>query len=360
MSDLTSTALANSTRSELSSFEFWPGWMFYTPVVLYWIMLGLRYGDFSLPSAANPRIRTGGLCGESKSSVLDLAGIEARRWIAPYIKLRTGTSDLARAKLYLEQAGLKAPLVVKPDIGCNGTGVRLVEADATLGDVLALFPRNVDLLLQELIPYEGEAGIFFVRPPGQAQGIISSLTHKRAPTLFGDGQSTIEKLIMDDPRTSRIPHVYFPRLKSRLNEIPVRGFPVRLVFAGNHCKGSIFTNGAADVTSALTATINRIVADIPDFHFGRIDVRYESVSALRRGLGFKIIEINGVGSEATHIWDPATSLVEAYRTQFEHYRLAFEVGAANRKRGSRTCGVLTMLHDWLQQRRLLASYPLND
>ena len=29
----------------LSPFEFWPGWLFYTPVVIHWLMLGLRHGD---------------------------------------------------------------------------------------------------------------------------------------------------------------------------------------------------------------------------------------------------------------------------------------------------------------------------
>ena len=49
----------------VSYFEFWPGWLFYSPVVAQWIALGLRHGDMSLPTAANPRITGGGLCGES-------------------------------------------------------------------------------------------------------------------------------------------------------------------------------------------------------------------------------------------------------------------------------------------------------
>jgi len=360
MSDLTSTALPGSIRSELSSFEFWPGWVFYTPVVIYWIVLGLRYGDFSLPSAANPRITTGGLCGESKSSILDQAGPDACEWIAQYVKLKTGRDDLRRAQALLQRAGLATPLVVKPDIGCNGTGVRLAETEQALAEVLASFPRGVDLLLQELVSYDGEAGIFFIRPPREKEGFISSLTHKRAPILFGDGRSTVRDLVMNDPRTGRIPQIYLPRLENRLAEILPLGTPLRLVFAGNHCKGSIFTNGDIDITAALTATVNRIIDAVPDFHFGRIDVRYESVSALRRGTGFRIIEINGVGSEATHIWDPATRLKQAYRTQFHHYRMAFAIGAAQRAAGARTCGVMTMLRDWVRQRRLMASYPLND
>ena len=37
----------------LSPFEFWPGWLFYAPVVVQWIYFGLRFGDMSLPTADN-------------------------------------------------------------------------------------------------------------------------------------------------------------------------------------------------------------------------------------------------------------------------------------------------------------------
>ena len=72
------------------------------------------------------------------------------------------------------------------------------------------------------------------------------------------------------------------------------------------------------------------------------------------------IEINGVGSEATHIWDPDTTLPEAYAAQFMHYRAAFEIGAANRARGFRPTPLFKLLGLWRQQKRLMASYPAND
>lgn len=71
--------------------------------------------------------------------------------------------------------------------------------------------------------------------------------------------------------------------------------------------------------------------DIPDFHFGRVDVKFDSVDALRAGEKFEIIEINGVGSEATHIWDSRTSLREAYAAQFHHYGETFRIGAKKKK-----------------------------
>ena len=360
MSDLAAIDARMAEPKPVSPFEFWPGWLFYAPVVAYWIALGLRYGDFSLPTAANPRISTGGLCGESKSSILDQAGDAAAPWIAPYVRLTTGENDQARGLALMEAAGLSLPLVVKPDIGCNGTGVRLVESPEALGAALAAFPRKIDLLLQELVPYEGEAGVFFIRHPGQAAGVITSLTHKKAPILFGDGRSSVLELVMADPRTRLVPHLYLPRLGDRLADIIPAGAPLRLVFAGNHCKGSIFANGEADITPALTASIGRIMAGFPDFHFGRIDIRYPTLASLRGGVGFRIIEINGVGSEATHIWDPTTRLRDAYRTQFEHYRTAFQIGAAQRGAGFASSGLWRMFREWRTQRRLMASYPMND
>jgi hypothetical protein len=348
----------------VSPFEFWPGWLFYAPIVAQWIGLGLRYGDFSLPTAANPHIPVGGLCGESKTGILDLAGSEARRWIAPYASFvmdGTGSADHLRgAVVAIESQGLSWPLVAKPDIGCNGTGVRLAPDPGTLSRILPEYPAGARIVLQELIPHEGEAGIFYIRHPGEAHGQVTSLTLKSAPAVTGDGRSTLRELVLADERASRIPHIYLPRLGARADAVPALGERVRLVFAGNHCKGSFFRNGADDITPALTERIDRIARDFPDFHFGRFDVRFESVAALRRGEGFRIIEVNGVGSEATHIWDPDTTLREAYAAQFFHYRAAFDIGRQMRRRGTRPSGMREMLRLWRLQRRLMASYPMND
>ena len=42
-----------------------------------------------------------------------------------------------------------------------------------------------------------------------------------------------------------------------------------------------------------------------------------------------MIELNGVASEATHIYDPAVSVWEAYRVLFRQWALAFEIGRKN-------------------------------
>ena len=89
-------------------------------------------------------------------------------------------------------------------------------------------------------------------------------------------------------------------------------------------------------------------------------MRFRSEEELRAGSGVKVIEINGVGSEATHIWDPACSLADAYAAQFTHYRAAWEIGRAMRGRGTPSTGLRALYRAWNRQRRLMASYPPND
>jgi hypothetical protein len=91
----------------------------------------------------------------------------------------------------------------------------------------------------------------------------------------------------------------------------------------------VFLDGAALHTPALEQAIDRISRSHPGFFIGRYDIRTPSLAAFRNGT-FKVIELNGVSAEATHIYDPAISLFEAYRVMFRQWSLAFEIGAMNR------------------------------
>lgn len=355
-----STSTHNKQPNPLSLFEFWPRWLFYTPVVAYWILLGLRYRDVTLPTAANPRITTGGLCGEKKSDLLNMAGPYAKQWIAPYATFTTGSNDLELALQAMHSKGLVFPVVVKPDIGCNGTGVKLVHSHSALADVCATFPRNIDLVVQKLITWPYEAGIFYIRQPDEPAGLLTSLTYKDIPFLIGNGRDTVLDLLKKDARTSKVLHIYTPRLQHCLHTIPAQGKKLDLVFAGNHCKGAVFRNGTPDITPELTRQIDLIMQDIPDFYFGRIDLKFHSTEDLARGENFEIIEINGVGAEAIHIWDSRTTLREAYATQFHHYRESYRIGAKNKAAGWKPTNLWHGLRLWGEQKKLLASYPLND
>ena len=153
-------------------------------------------------------------------------------------------------------------------------------------------------------------------------------------------RSNLRALILADPRAGRVPQLYLPRLASRLEEVPPLGRARAAGVQRQSLQGvSNFRDGTAEVTPALADRVEQIARAIPHFHFGRIDARYESLSALRRGEGFTIIEINGVGSEATHVWGPDTTLRRAYSHLSFHYRAAFEIGRAMRARGHRPSGL---------------------
>ena len=53
--------------------------------------------------------------------------------------------------------------------------------------------------------------------------------------------------------------------------------------------------------------------------------------------------MNGVTSEATNIYDPANSLWKAYGVLARQWRLAFEIGAANRARGTPVTPTFSLL-----------------
>ncbi len=323
----------------LSFFEFWPAWLFYLPVWVWVGLLSIRHRGIRLPLIANPLFPAGGLFGEVKSDILDQLGGSARAWVARYVKIDRGdgaAAAIAATAIAAARAdGLDFPLVAKPELGCRGAGVRPVRDLAELTAYCAGFPAGEAFLLQTLVDAEGEAGVFYAREPGQARGAIISLTLKYFPYVYGDGVRTLEQLIRADPRAGQLTHLYLGRHAARLGDVLPPGEPFRLAFAGSHSRGAIFRDGTGLVTEAMRARFDAIAREVPEFWFGRFDIRFDSFAAVQNGEGFTIVECNGAGSESTHIWDSRTTLFGAYRALFRQYALLWRIGAANRARGFR-------------------------
>ena len=136
---------------------------------------------------------------------------------------------------------------------------------------------------------------------------------------------------------------FLDRHAARLYEVPAPGQNIPLVEIGTHCKGCVFIDGEWVRTPAMEAAIDRISRGFEGFYFGRYDIRTPSIEDFRRGENFRIVELNGVTSEATNIYDPDNGLFEAYRTLFEQWRHAFEIGRRNRERGVATVSALELL-----------------
>lgn len=356
----------------LSFFEFWPMWAFYPPVALYAAWLMLRHRGVLLPTLANPSFPAGGLVGESKSRILELTLRHAPGVVAPFVAVDRPTlaeqalqastvDDEARVALVtMQRAGVALPVVAKPDLGCRGVGVKLIRTPAQLRAYLAAFPLGARLILQRFVDFEAEAGVFYVREPGQPRGRIVSITLKYFPHVVGDGQRSLRELILADPRAGRLPHLYLHRHAGQLDSVPRIGEAVRLAFAGSHSRGAIFRDGSRLVTPAMEARFDAIAQALPEFWFGRFDVRFADFAQVRAGGEFTIVEVNGAGAESTHIWDRRTSLLKAWRDLMRQYRWLFEIGAANRERGFRPVSIAEFLRAWRRERALTPLYPPTD
>lgn len=351
----------NEDGPPVSPFEFWPSHVFYAPAVAYMFWLSLKHRSFTLSTVANPRFPYGGIVGESKTKILDQFQGKARALLARYISLQRNdrpAAEQAQGVLKaLHAAGLQLPAVIKPDEGCRGVGVRLIESEAELTAYLEGFPKGLTFLLQEFVDKEGEAGVFYIRRPGERRGRIFSITLKYFPFVVGDGRRTLGALIDNDSRAGQLKHIYAPRHAERLDWVVPDGEAVRLAFAGSHSRGAIFRDGTALATPQMTAVFDAIADDVPEFYFGRFDIRFDDIDEVRAGKGFRIIELNGGAGEATHIWDNRMTLRKAYGVLFEQYRMLWEIGAANRKRGFRPVSIPALWKAWQDEIKLWRLYP---
>lgn len=75
------------------------------------------------------------------------------------------------------------------------------------------------------------------------------------------------------------------------------------------------------------------MSDLPDFYYGRFDVKFSDIDALRAGNSLEIVEINGASAESIHIWDKNARLLEAIRTLMWQCRTLFTIGAYHRQQG---------------------------
>lgn len=303
-------------------FEFWPATLFYIPIYFYYAFLSLRYRSFIAPFYANPAIENSGLIGESKDDFLKHLDPESSHALN-YLKFNN-QNGLEASKNLLKEKGFNYPFILKPDVGQRGFGVRIIRNDVMLADYLV--QADFDIIAQELSSYIQEAGIFYIRKPSEEVGFLFSITDKKFPSIIGDGRNKFGDLILKDKRARIIADTYFSRHKDALETVLSLGEAVQLTECGNHCQGAIFINANDFITPELTLAVDKVAKQIPNFHFGRLDIRYKTVDALKHGQDFDIIEINGAGAEATHIWDARTKLIDAYKTLFLQWNYLFAIG----------------------------------
>src|SRR5262249_32576188 len=105
--------------------EFWPAWLFYLPLAPWYLWLSLRYRSLTIWTAANPGIPAGGVVGGSKFDILSQL---PQNIAMPTILIPQGEHrDRLRVISSALATGWTFPLVLKPDAGQRGAGVRRVD-----------------------------------------------------------------------------------------------------------------------------------------------------------------------------------------------------------------------------------------
>ena len=264
---------------------------------------------------------------ESKKEIYDLIPSE----YYPKTLLIEPTETLEAIQEKIKEAAIEFPLIAKPDIGLRGTAVKKIHNKQELA---AYFSKaNFNVLIQSLIPYENEIGLFYVKLPNQP-GKITGIVAKEFMILTGNGKNTIRELLHEDKRYLLQLEVLEEEYKDKLNTILSEGETINLVPYGNHCRGTKFVDASHEITPEMIESFNIICSQINGFHFGRMDIMYHSYEDLAQGKNFQIVEINGAISEPTHMYDPKHSLWFGWKELTRHFHYMYVISKHNRKNGA--------------------------
>lgn len=298
--------------------------MFYIPNIPLAIYLAIKAKSPTFFTATNPSIWNSGDGMESKFETLQLIPEKYR----PNSILISPKDDFNSILHQIKTKKIEIPLIAKPDIGFRGLLVKKINTENDLKLYLEKYP--IPIIVQEFISHKNECGIFYYRIPGEKSGTITSITLKKFLSIIGDGTSTISELILSDTRAS----LYFEILeeihKNKMNSIPNNKEEIILTVIGNHSKGTQFIDGNNLINKELTNVIDELNKKIEGWFYGRIDLKYDSFESLQQGKNFKILEINGIISEPTHIYDASkNSYFDAVKSIGKHWRIVYNISRLN-------------------------------
>lgn len=150
--------------------------------------------------------------------------------------------------------------------------------------------------------------------------------------IVGDGKTSVQNLIEIHPRAKFYQEDLEERYQEDLNKILKKDEIFSLGEIGNHCRGTKFCNANHLISEKMSQSFQRISENFAGFYYGRYDVKAKSIEDLENG-NVKIIEVNGYSSEPGHLYDPKTSITEAYESYFWHISQMSKISRNNHKNG---------------------------
>ncbi|MFT0716372.1 D-alanine--D-alanine ligase [Flagellimonas lutimaris] len=311
----------------ITHWEYWPFWLIYYPMFPVWLYYSIKARSIFFFNAANPGMKNGGMAMISKMDIYNMIPPQ----FIPKTVFVAKNEDAAVVLERILEAGIGFPFIAKPDIGMKAFGVEKIHNKDEFQKYVHWTPSH--FLVQELIPYQKEVGIFYVRKPEEAHGKITGVVSKEFLTITGDGQSSMMELIKHNPRSHLQLKVLEQKFGNQLLNVLDEGEKFILVPYGSHTRGAKFVDISHQINKDLVNTIDGICSQMKGFHYGRLDVLYNTFEELCEGKNFSIIEVNGAGGEATHIYDPQHSLFWAWREVTRHWGMLCDISIVNKKAG---------------------------
>lgn len=328
----------------LLHWEYWSFNTIYGLLYPYYVWLCLKAGVKYFFSASNPTIANGGFLMEQKHEIHPLI---PKHLYPAFFLVPVGTP----IKIILQQVECNQfsyPLIAKPNIGMQGKAVKKIKNEEELNHYANVC--SVDFLVQQLSPYKQEVGIFYVRIPGETNGTITGIVAKEPMRVVGNGVSTLYQLIMEEPRYILQINALQQMHGVTLQKVLAKGEDMILAPYGNHARGSKFLDWSHKIDEQLIKNMNAVCQQINGFYFGRLDIMYNSWEDLKSGDNFHIIELNGAGSDPTHMYDPKHSIFFAWKEIIKHWLLLYRISKLNHAQG----------HPYMSVKEGLAMFKANS
>lgn len=311
---------------KLTDWQQWPFYLFYSPLSFVWVGYYIKTRSLWYFTASNPTLSMGGFEGEGKT--------EMYRQLPVHLYPRTvavkPSDSFPEVLQQVRQKGLSYPIIVKPDVGMKGIMFRKIEREEQLRQYHERMPA--DYLVQEFLDTPFEVSVFYCRMPDKEKGTITAMIQKNLLEVRGDGFSTLEELIQNNP----VAVPWLEKVQKEQGEHFVKvlaaGERFTLSHVANLYHGAHFIDLSNRVSERLVEVFDGI-SRTNQFYYGRYDIKCHSIEDMLEGKHFYILEFNGAGSVPNHIYTGTYTLLGAYKEILRHWKALYHISKANRAKG---------------------------
>ncbi len=311
----------------LNSWEYWPLQVLYIPLFFYACWLAIKARSLTFFTNVNPLITASGLMGSSKFEVLNHLPSQ----YIPLTILVENTAAVVDNTKFIQDNHLQFPLIIKPDKAERGIGVYFINDLTKFAEILQQI--NYPIVIQSYIDYPLEYGVFYIKMPNSSKGEIVSIVKKEFMMVTGDGISSVADLMHQNDRSYLILEKWLKNRHALLKYVPNADENILLEPIGNHNRGTKFLNENHLINAKMASIFDSICSHIPEFYYGRIDLKCVSENDLYTGENLKIMEVNGINSEPAHIYDPKISYITGLKTIIQYWDKIYEISQQNSERG---------------------------